>query len=386
MLNRTKLHQKMNTSDAVVKQQEFCYDTVLRDTWKKIAKDTDFYLHTQEAEALFSVPSWQGDLSNYSLVKKYKDQYSVLGIDGSQVYPDRHQLYVQQALINIGGISIEYGSEDPVSVFSEPELFSLYRLNEYKEQVVVTTEWINLEREAREFEVAVEKALAMKKKGCKQLVVLFDGTLLFYHLISVNEKDRQHFFDRYCKSLQILTDHAIPFASYLSAPQSKDLINLVKLGLCQFKRANCRPCREAYDTVPCEIVDNLSDRQLMSAVLPCLHRSIFFKPASLHSLQYPESLQPYFSYYHGAHEVGRIEMPAWVIQDQIKSDLVYQVVVDQIEKGYGYPVVLAEAHEQAVVKQADKEYFYQVCARQASDQNLAIQYSEKSIKKRQMPY
>ncbi|MBL4587932.1 DNA double-strand break repair nuclease NurA, partial [Candidatus Babeliales bacterium] len=365
---------------------EFCYETVLRETWEKIVKDTDFFLHAEEAESLFSVPSWKGDLSDYSLVQKYKDQYSVLGIDGSQVYPDHHQLYVQQALINIGGISIEYGSQDPVSVFSEPELFSLYRLNEQKEQIVVTTEWINLEREAREFEVSVEKALAMKKKGCKQLVVLFDGTLLFYHLISVNDKDRQYFFDRYCKALQILTDHAIPFASYLSAPQNKDLINLIKLGLCRFKRANCRPCHEAYETFPCEVVDTVSDRQLMSTVLPRLHRSIFFRPASMWSLQYLENLQPYFSYYHGAQEVGRIEMPAWIVQDDAISSFVYQVIVDQIEKGYGYPVVLAEAHEQAVVKQADKEYFYQVCARQASDQSIAIQHSEKSIKKKQMPY
>ena len=41
-------------------------------------------------------------------------------------------------------------------------------------------------------------------------------------------------------------------------------------------------------------------------------------------------------------------------------ELVHAVVYDQAQKGRGYPVALAEAHEQAVVRGAERELFYEM--------------------------
>ncbi len=388
MLDRLKIQQQL---DQVRLQKNevsnVAQKKVLVEVWEKIAQDPQFLSHAAEAEAYFSVPSWAGILNQTFFVKPIQQTYAVLGVDGSQMYPDRHQVHVQQALINTGGMGIAYELDDPVMLFSEPELSALERVDALTgELILVTADWINFEREAREFEMGLLFAQMMEQKTGKKPILLFDGTLLFSHLLSASLADRTYFFDRYCKALLALQAAGILYASYLSAPRNKDLIHLIKLGLCRFARANCKPCHEAYDQFPCEAVDAFFDRDLMKKVLPVGHRTIFFKTVENPILPYSQSIHPYFSYLHGEHEVGRIELPAWIAKDESLANHVYTVIVDQVKKGHGYPLILAEAHEQAVVKQADKEYFYYVCMQQALEQNIPIHYSEKSIKKQQMPY
>jgi hypothetical protein len=388
MLDRLKIEQQLQHV-RLQKNEISSVDQkkILAEVWKKIVQDHQFALHAQEAEAYFSIPSWQGILNQICAVKPMQQAYAVLGVDGSQIYPDRHQVHVQQALINTGGMGIAYEHDDPVMLFSEPELSALERVDALTgELIVVTADWINFEREAREFEMGLLFAQMMEQKTGKKPILLFDGTLLFLHLLSASITDRTYFFDRYTHALSALQEAGILYASYLSAPRNKDLIHLLKLGLCRFARANCKPCHEAYDQFPCEAVDSFFDRDLMKEVLPLGHRTIFFKTAKNSLLPYSDSMYPYFAYLHSEHEVGRIELPAWIVKDQSLADSVCSVIMDQIKKGHGYPLILAEAHEQAVVKQADKEYFYYVCMQQAIEQNIPLYYSEKSIKKQQMPY
>ena len=77
---------------------------------------------------------------------------------------------------------------------------------------------------------------------------------------------------------------------------------------------------------------------------------------------YPLSQQPYFCYLRTPAEIGRLELPAWLIQDTMLCTQFIAQVADQLEKGNGYPIALAEAHEQAVVKGPDRELFYMLLA------------------------
>jgi hypothetical protein len=80
--------------------------------------------------------------------------------------------------------------------------------------------------------------------------------------------------------------------------------------------------------------------------------------------------------------VVRIEVPAWVTNDPAAVELVCQVAIDQAAKGYGYPVVLAEAHEQAVVHGADRDFFYHVLGKYNFDHHRRMVISPKSLKKK----
>ena len=66
----------------------------------------------------------------------------------------------------------------------------------------------------------------------------------------------------------------------------------------------------------------------------------------------------YFCYLHVGTEIARIEVPAWVAQDEKLSSTALSLIVAQVNKGFGYPVALAEAHNQAVVRGADRSSFF----------------------------
>jgi len=53
-----------------------------------------------------------------------------------------------------------------------------------------------------------------------------------------------------------------------------------------------------------------------------------------------------------------VEVPSWVAESKELLDLAHALVFDQVRRGGGYPVALAEAHEQAVVSAQDREAFW----------------------------
>ena len=53
-------------------------------------------------------------------------------------------------------------------------------------------------------------------------------------------------------------------------------------------------------------------------------------------------------------EVARVEVPEWTARDKKLVELVHAVLVDQVEKGFGYPAVLARADDRAVISLSDR--------------------------------
>ncbi len=62
----------------------------------------------------------------------------------------------------------------------------------------------------------------------------------------------------------------------------------------------------------------------------------------------------YFCYVHVGTEIARIEVPAWVAENSTLLEQSLALMLAQVQKGYGYPVALAEAHNQAVVRGGDR--------------------------------
>ena len=81
-------------------------------------------------------------------------------------------------------------------------------------------------------------------------------------------------------------------------------------------------------------------------------------------------------------EVARVEVPLWVADNKELLDLVHAVIVDQCHKGFGYPVSLSEAHEQAVVTGADREQFWDLVDRVMQEGSLTVQHSLKQRSKK----
>jgi len=86
-----------------------------------------------------------------------------------------------------------------------------------------------------------------------------------------------------------------------------------------------------------------------------------------------------FCYVNVGTEIARIEFPAWVAEDSNLLDQSLGIMLTQVSKGYGYPVAIAEAHNQAVVRSGDRARFFALLERQmlrTGLQNVEISYKE----------
>ncbi|MDY7013307.1 MAG: DNA double-strand break repair nuclease NurA, partial [Cyanobacteriota bacterium] len=94
---------------------------------------------------------------------------------------------------------------------------------------------------------------------------------------------------------------------------------------------------------------------------------------------YPEALRVYFCYVHVGAEVARIEVPQWVAEDEALLNQSLSIMLGQVYKGYGYPVALAESHNQAVVRGGDRARFFALLEQQmirAGLRNVGTSYKE----------
>src|SRR5579872_2127993 len=103
MLDRAKLLKELSTvSHDLFAQDSLGYDVALQ-AWQKFAATKGYDTYP--------------DINPIT-------EYAILAVDGSQIYPDRHQA-VRCFLINIGSIFIRYGSAPVIELGTEPMVYTL---------------------------------------------------------------------------------------------------------------------------------------------------------------------------------------------------------------------------------------------------------------------
>jgi NurA domain-containing protein len=344
--------------------------TVLQGVWQRIVSDPDFIVKVQKTEAPWPIPTWKGMLNAAIPIESNVDPYVALSVDGSQIYPDKHQ-GVSCYLINIGTVMIAYGIEPPIVMLaSEPFIFSG---KEERDESMGVIDYVNAQRLEYELQhglMLARTAYALSPKDVP-VIILFDGSLIFWHLDGYDTHDL--FLNCYCALLNQFFENKIVCAWYISMPKSKELIHLVWLALCE------------HDTTQSElyaVVRSFVDTTVVTLFLKPGYRSTIFKNNASVSTKYPKSLHPHFVYIYTEDEIGRIEFPAWIAEDETTVALLVSMVADQCRKGDGYPLVLSEAHEQAVVKGSDREFFYHMIETIGLKYNRRPIVSRKSFKKK----
>jgi hypothetical protein len=137
-------------------------------------------------------------------------------------------------------------------------------------------------------------------------------------------------------------------------------------------------CDTLRDRAPCQLIDTLKDASFWSALLQPGQRSPLWR-SSAKILETYGDHAIYFCYVHVGTEVARLEFPAWVAEDETLLATALSLTLAQVHKGYGYPVALAEAHNQAVVRGGDRTRFFALLEQQmirAGLQNVSVSYKE----------
>jgi len=371
VLDRAKLLRKLEQLSGKLFTDLSDEFAVARASWERITADSTFLYKIQALKTSLPLPTWTGKIDEAITAPDSTTNYRVIAIDGSQIYPDRHQ-GTSCFLLNIGIAELSYGFPGKsVALNSIPHVFLG---DEEKEIEHISSDYVNLRRE--EFEFATGCTLAKCNNDVtplSPLLLLWDGSLIFWHLETKDPSVRSLFLTRYFNSLYELYEAGIINAAYISLPKNKELVNLIKAEISNGDLEQL----DAYAPI-----DHILDAHIANFFLTPGTHTILFKHRSKIATYYPEPLKPYFFYLHTGYEIVRIELPAWIAHNSETTKTVARIIYDQSSKGRGYPIALAEAHEQAVIKGPDREFFYHLITKLGIQRKCRTKLSHKIVKKR----
>ena len=292
-------------------------------------------------------------------------EFSVLGADGSHIALDRH-MPVRCYLINGGLASLHYGREPSASLVRRATVL-------FREEDLVVADPSGLKAQPVEGPILAARrwleevgflAEAMEEEGRFPTLALLDGSLVQWGLSGQACPDfaRQALLDRglvplFDRMEAMAGKGPVALASYISLPGSTEVVNALRVALCPHQPPDCdRHCRGKKDR-ECQGVAGVQDRALFAPLLKVGERSPLFVTRSSVVEHYGHH-RVFFFYVKGEEEMARVEIPSWVAERKELVDLAHALVFDQARRGGGYPVALAEAHEQAVVSVQDREAFW----------------------------
>ena len=310
---------------------------------------------------------------------------TVVAADGSQIMPSHHEV-IPAFLLNIATVVLHYGNGGGAAFTSTPSLFyrdeDLY-LDYGGERVQVTGDLLGMRRTLMEFGSLIEQAVAARRGG-DVVCALSDGSLILWQLEGRPPDYQESMLTDYLACLDQGNHQDVPIIGYISRPRSRDVVNALRVGLCPEDAPNYDRCPyEQDERPPCARIEGLTDRRLFANLLKAGERSQVFGSTSRILSKYGVHRIGFF-YLHVGSEIVRIELPQWISANAALLDLVHAVAYDQAQKGMGYPVALAEAHQQAVVRGAERDLFYDMVTAVFRQRGAPMAVSPKNLRKRRM--
>lgn len=326
--------------------------------------------------------------------------HTAIATDGSQIAPSHHEI-AYCYLINVGRVALHYGQSRYPLLDSLPEVFyqpeDLYVSRQWG---IRTEEWMGYRRTVSEAVVLAELVaeqisqhseskpecgLGQVRGGLQSLhsdppmLAMVDGSLIYWFLETLPHDARDRLLPPILTAWDRLYELRIPLVGYLSASRSSEALNFLRLQSCPYDAPDCAThCSGHTEQAPCQVFAPLRDTSLWGNLLQPGRRSGLWRSSAKILDDYGRH-RIYFCYVHVGSEVARVEFPEWVAQDEALLDQALILTIAQVQKGYGYPVVLAEAHNQAVVRGGDRARFFALLERQmirAGLKNIGTSYKE----------
>ncbi|NEP17796.1 MAG: DNA double-strand break repair nuclease NurA [Leptolyngbya sp. SIO4C1] len=328
------------------------------------------------------------------------EAHTVLATDGSQINPSHHEI-AYCYLLNVGRVILHYGQSRYPLLDSLPEV--IYRpedLYASRQWGIRTEEWMGYRRtvaeavmlgEMGEGETRRRGDAEKERRGAENILqspkfkiqnstlAMTDGSLIYWFLDPLPAAARDQILQPILAAWEQLRQVRVPLVGYLSASRSGEALNFLRLQSCIYDQPDCLShCEGQTDGAPCQVFSPLRDVTLWNTLLQPGERGPLFK-SSADILQLYGEHSVYFCYVHVGSEIARVELPQWVVEDPVLLDSALSLTLMQVQKGYGYPVALAEAHNQAVVRGGDRSRFFALLEQQmikAGLQKVGISFKE----------
>jgi len=315
----------------------------------------------------------------------------VLASDGSHIDVDRHHS-ARCFLINIGIAQLQYGRSPDACLSTLPLLYfqdgEVAISSPDGREVPIEGQLLGIKRSVEECRLLTERAREVQ--AALPIVGLLDGSLILWGLAGQTYPDfviHELLTDGLLKHLDVLTElhrnRQLAVASYVSFPRSTDVVNALRLAICPHQPVDCDHCCDGKsESRECDAVGGLLDRDLFGRLLASGERSAIFISRSSVVKKHYGIHEVNFFYVKLDEEVARVEIPLWVAEEKELVGLVHSVILDQCQRGLGYPVALSEAHEKAVVTGGDREQFWGLVEQTLAESGMWLESSAKQQSKR----
>ena len=392
-LSGSRLEQRKQLAEALREASRRLKDA--GGNWQEIRAKVD------TSKTSWLVAEWDDDPSQSIELPSRPHPSVVFAADGSQIVSDRHDVALV-CLFNVGFVVLRYGTGARATLASRPLIAhpddDLLSDDDHASSPISPAR-IAQRRTLEELRGLAELIENEPQQGSfgsprTQSLALTDGSLIMWQV----EPEEPYYKSRFLTEFQAMMKRAevarVPIAGYVSRPMSRDVINSLRVAACSFEIAHCetfcpnrptpRKSLKPVEHPPCSGTERLTDEELFASILQPGERTVLFRSQAkiFEAEDYLEANQIYFFYLNTGREIARVEIPKWVAQDQTMLDQTHALCYDQAKKGDGYPVALAEAHEQAIVRGGDRAAFFHLVQKDMATERTLIATTQKSLAKR----
>lgn len=268
--------------------------------------------------------------------EEIQKNYTIAAVDGSQILSDDLDVRVAPfLLINIGLIKTNYPQQEVVKFDTCQQIVT--DRNCRKDTAAYRTRG--------EFEITQDTIKEMQESN----ILLIDGGLLQWHLTENLNPQKEETLSLISQTFQQAKDRGVHMLGYISGTNASDVVGSLRVMHCG-RDFDCPGCHDSF----CMVADRTADENLYQEILPLdtaekWNVSPLFKSnAPMISKYYKQNI--FFFYLYNQFEFARVECTEFSLPH---LSFLIGVLKDQIEKGFGYPIVLQEAHELAVLQKSD---------------------------------
>jgi hypothetical protein len=293
-------------------------------------------------------------------------EMTVLAADGSQISPDRHA-EVNYAVVNVGAIQMRQGSSKApeTSVISQ----LLYDEQLYSAMGTISEASLALMRDREE-----RLILGKLAEDAQPPVVAFtDGPMELWGGKGGGSEEREAFQESlksYLQALVRLEEQKVITGGYVDKPAANLVVRTLEV--------LATPQGELGEIKKLHPLRGVTDRSIFKELLAAGERSAVFAIQSQSAKSYQGGLKLHFFYLNVGFEkrpyIARVEIPAWVAENQEYLDSLHAVLVEQcrVMGTRPYPYLLHRAHETAVVKMPEKDQVTAMITQELRQRGLAV--------------
>jgi hypothetical protein len=371
-------HQEAKASRQRIEQAQLILEKTLLAQQEIIQKQKEYENYLNFASATPLEP-----LNTCFQIPPAPLSHSVFATDGSQIAPSHHEI-AYCYLLNIGRVMLHYQQNLHPLLDSIPEIYykpeDIYIARQWG---IRTEDWMGYQRSVLEIEMLSEMACRwVRPPGAHSdpNLAMVDGSLIYWFLDGLCSEARDRILLPILSYWEDLRQNKIPFLGYISASRSIEAINFLRFTQCPHPHPNCQAyCGSPLEKSPCQGIDPLRDATLWQYLLQPGTRSCLWKSRLKILDLYDEAHRIYFCYLNVGSEIARVEFPAWVAEDSELLERSLSILLSQVDKGFGYPIALAESHNQAVIRSGDRYSFFNLLEEQLIStglNNVGTSYKE----------